>query len=90
MKKLAISLAMVISTGVVFAQNQYKTEFKNSPESYIEIQVGSNDVQIIGHDKDEIIITTDFAGEYVDEPVKMRKEKPERAEGLKPLVLWLN
>jgi hypothetical protein len=69
----------------ILAQNQYKTSFKNSPESEIVIQVGSNEVQIIGHEKDEIIITTDFAGEYVDEPVKMRKERPERAEGLKAI-----
>ena len=86
MKKIAISLAIVISAGAAVAQNEYKTTFKNSPDSEIEIQVGSNDVKIIGHDKNEIIITTDFSGEYIDEPVKMRKEKPERAEGLKALT----
>jgi hypothetical protein len=85
MKKFAIVFGMLISSGVMLAQNQYKTEFKNSPDSEITIQVGSNDVQIIGHDKDEIIITTDFAGKYLDEPVEMRKERPDRAEGLKAI-----
>jgi len=85
MKKFAIVIGMLISSGVLLAQGQYKTEFKNSPDSEITIQVGSNDVQIIGHDKDEIIITTDFAGKYVDEPVEMRKERPDRAEGLKAI-----
>lgn len=85
MKKLAISLALVFSVGLLYAQNEYKTEMKNSPDTEIVIQVGSNEVQIIGHDKNEIIITTDFAGKYVDEPVKMRQERPERAEGLKAI-----
>jgi len=70
---------------VILAQNEYKTEMKNSPDSHIEIQIGTNSVQIVGHDKDEIIITTDFSGAYIDEPVKMGKEKPERAEGLKSI-----
>ncbi len=85
MKKLAIILGIVIFPGMLRGQNEYKTAFKNSPDSEIIIQVGSNDVQIIGHDKNEIIITTDFAGEYVDEPVKMKKERPDRAEGLKAI-----
>lgn len=72
---------------LLLAQNEYKTEFKNNPDYQIEIQVGSNNVEIIGHDKNEIIITTDFTGEYVDEPVQMRKERPQRADGLKPITV---
>lgn len=86
MKKILVGLLLIVIATTVNAQNEYKAELKNSPDSHIEIQVGSNLVQIIGHDKDEIIITTDFAGEYVDEPVQMRKEKPDRAAGLKPLT----
>jgi hypothetical protein len=90
MKKLAIGLVMVITAGAAFAQNEYKTQMKNDPESEIEIQVGSNEVEIIGHDKDEIIITTDFKGQYIDEPVEMRKERPDRAEGLKAISVSAN
>jgi hypothetical protein len=49
------------------------------------IQVGSNEVEIVGHDKDLIMITTDFEGAYVDEPVKMQTGRPDRAEGLKAI-----
>jgi hypothetical protein len=87
MKKLAISLILVLVGQIVLAQNEYKTEMKNSPDSRIEIQVGSETVHIIGHDKDEIFITTDFSGEYVDEPSKQKKKTPERAAGLKPLTM---
>jgi hypothetical protein len=86
MKKLAISLILVLSGQLILAQNEYKTELKNSPNSTIEIQVGSQTVQIIGHDKDEIIITTDFSGDFVDTPQGKKKEAPERAKGLKPLT----
>ena len=85
MKRLAISLIMICIYQLSFSQGEYKIDMKNSPESHIEIQVGTNDVKIIGHDKDEIIITTDFAGEYIDEPAGQRKEKPQRAAGLKPI-----
>lgn len=84
MKKLAISLLVMTTGYFVLAQNEYKTEMQNSPDSRIEIQIGSQNVTIIGHDKNEIIITTDFAGEYVDEPVK-HKKAPERAAGLQPI-----
>ncbi len=87
MKKLAAVLIMMAPGSILMAQNEYKTEFKNDPDYQIEIQVGTDNVEIIGHDKDEIIITTDFAGEYVDEPVQMRKERPQRADGLKPLTV---
>jgi len=86
MKKILIGLALLISVNIASAQNEYRAELKNSPDTHIEIQVGSNIVQIVGHAKDEIIITTDFAGDYIDEPVQMRKEQPERAQGLKPLT----
>ena len=84
MKKLAISLMLMTTGYLVLAQQEYKTEMENSPDSRIEIQVGSQNITIIGHDKDEIIITTDFSGEYLDEPVK-HKEAPDRAEGLQPI-----
>jgi len=57
---------------------------KNNPASHIEIQVGSQNVTIIGHDKNEIIISTDFSGEYIDKPIK-HKEAPDRAAGLQPI-----
>lgn len=75
---------MLIPVGLLHAQNEYRAELKNDDDSQIEIQIGSETVTIIGHDKDEIIITTDFSGEYVDEPVK-HKKPPERAAGLKPI-----
>jgi hypothetical protein len=87
MKKLAAGLILMMPGSLLLAQNEYKTEFKNNPDYQIEIQVGSNNVEIIGHDKNEIIITTDFTGEYVDEPVQMRKERPQRADGLKPITV---
>ena len=88
MKKLAISLVLMVSGYIVLAQNEYKTEIKNSPDSKIEIQVGSETVRIIGHDKDEIIISTDFVGEFVDSPKEKNKQKtPDRASGLKPLTM---
>lgn len=86
MKKLAISFILVLSGQIILAQNEYKTQMKNSPDSNIEIQVGSETVHIIGHDKDEICITTDFSGDYIDEPSKQKKKTPERAAGLKPLT----
>ena len=85
MKKLAMSLILMIPCSFLLAQNEYKTEMNNSPKSEIEIQVGSNNVRIIGHDKNEIIITTDFSGKYVDEPIQQKKETPDRAAGLKPI-----
>ena len=85
MKKLAISLMLMATGYPVLAQSEYKTEMENSPDSRIEIQIGSQNVTIIGHDKNEIIITTDFTGEYIDEPVK-HKKAPERAEGLQPII----
>ena len=85
MKKLIIAVLVLCSGNLIMAQNEYKTEMKNSPESYIEIQVGTNDVQIIGHDKDEIVITTNFDGKYIDETTGQKKDVPERASGLKPI-----
>lgn len=84
MKKIMIVAVLVFVGHVMLAQNEYKTEMKNSPKSSIEIQIGSQNITIIGHDKNEIIITTDFSGEYIDEPVKHQKA-PERAAGLKPI-----
>ncbi len=86
MKKLAISLMLIAMGHLMMAQNQYKTEMKNSPNSTIDIQVGSDNVVIIGHDKNEIIITTDFKGEYIDVPTGQKKQVPDRAAGLKPLT----
>ncbi len=86
MKKLAISLILVLSGQIILAQNEYKAELKNSPDTNIEIMVGSESVQIIGHDKDEIRITTDFSGDFVDTPAGKKKQAPERAAGLKPLT----
>lgn len=85
MKKLAVSLILVLCGQIILAQNEYKTEMKNSPNTHIEIMVGSETVQIIGHDKDEIRITTDFSGDFVDTPTGKKKQAPERAAGLKPL-----
>ena len=85
MKKLAISVILLFAGQAIIAQNEYKTNMKNSPDTHIEIQVGSENVRILGHDKDEIIITTDFAGEYVDEPSGQKKTAPDRAAGLKPM-----
>ena len=87
MKQLIVSLAFMLAMQFAQAQNEYKTEMKNSPDSNIEIQVGSETVRIIGHDKNEIIITTDFSGEYIDEPSKQKKKTPDRAAGLKPLTM---
>lgn len=88
MKKLAISLMLMVTGYVVLAQNEYRTPMKNNADSKIEIQVGSETVRIIGHDKDEIIITTDFVGEFVDSPKEKNKQKsPDRAAGLKPLSM---
>ena len=86
MKKLAIGLMLISMGQLLLAQNQYKTEMKNSPNSTIDIQVGSDNVLIIGHDKNEIIIKTDFKGEYIDEPTGKKKAVPDRAAGLKPLT----
>jgi len=86
MKKLAISMILLCTGQMIMAQNAYKTEMKNSPDSQIEIQIGSKDVTIIGHDKNEIIITTDFSGDYVDEPMKPKKA-PDRAAGLQPIAV---
>lgn len=86
MKKLAISLILVLSGQLILAQNEYKAELKNSPNTNIEIMVGSESVQIIGHDKDEIRITTDFSGKFIDTPTGKKKQAPERAAGLKPLT----
>jgi hypothetical protein len=85
MKKIAIGLILVFCAGLVAAQNEYKANLKNSAESEVLIQVGSNEVEIVGHDKDLIMITTDFEGAYVDEPVKMQTGRPDRAEGLKAI-----
>lgn len=85
MKKIIMSLILMIPVSFLLAQNEYKSEMKNSPESEIEIQVGSNNVKIIGHDKNEIIISTAFSGKYVDEPMKQKNEAPDRAAGLKPI-----
>jgi len=83
---VSIAFANLIFAGhLILAQNEYKTEMKNSVKSSIEIQIGSENITIIGHDKDEIVITTDFSGDYIDEPVK-HKKPPERAAGLKPIT----
>ena len=85
MKKLALSIILISVGYIVQAQNEYKTAMKNSPDTRIEIQVGSNTVDIRGHDKDEIIIQTEFKGEYIVVPDGEKKESPERAAGLKPI-----
>lgn len=85
MKKLMISAILIFTGQVIFAQNEYKTEMKNNSDSHIEIQVGTQKVTIIGHEKDEIIILTNFAGEYIDAPTGQMKEVPQRAAGLKPI-----
>jgi hypothetical protein len=87
MKKLAVSLMIMMTGYVVFAQNEYKTALKNNPDSRIEIQIGSQNVDIRGHDKDEIIIHTEFKGEYVDVPSGTKKQVPDRASGLKPITV---
>lgn len=86
MKKLVVIISLIFAGQLILAQNEYKTELKNNSNSEIEIQIGSQNVTIIGHDKNEIIITTDFVGEYVDELVKQKKEIPDRAAGLKPIT----
>jgi hypothetical protein len=85
MKNLMISVMLLFTSNMISAQNEYKTDMKNSPETSIEIQVGSENVKIIGHAKDEIIITTDFEGSYVDMPSGKKKPVPDRAAGLKPI-----
>ncbi|MCG8307272.1 MAG: DUF4097 domain-containing protein [Cytophagales bacterium] len=85
MKKLILCITFLLTVQVIVAQSTYKTEMENGSDSYIEIQIGTRSVTIIGHDKDEIIITTDFSGEYIDEPVGQTKEVPQRASGLKPI-----
>ena len=85
MKNLAISVLLMITYQVINAQSEYKTIMKNSSDTHIEIQVGSQNVRIVGHDKDEIMITTDFVGKYLDEPATQKKSTPDRAAGLKPI-----
>ncbi len=85
-KQLIVCLAFIITAQYARAQNEYKIEMANSPDSKIEIHVGSKNVFIIGHDKDEIIISTDFSGEFVDVPKEEIADIPERASGLKPLA----
>ena len=63
MKKLILCITFLLTVQVIVAQSTYKTEMENGSDSYIEIQIGTRSVTIIGHDKDEIIITTDFSGE---------------------------
>ena len=87
MKNLVISVMMLLLSQVINAQNEYKTDMKNSPDTLIEIQVGSQNVRIIGHAKDQIIITTDFTGSFVDEPSGQKKSVPDRAAGLKPITV---
>ena len=40
MKNLVISVLLLFTYQVISAQNEYKTDMKNSPDSQIEIQVG--------------------------------------------------
>ena len=87
MKKIWISVMLLLSSQMIYAQNEYKTSMKNTMESRIEIHVGSNNVRIIGHDKDEIVITTDFTGSFVGDPPQKQKQIPDRAAGLKPITV---
>ena len=86
MKKLAVGFIMVLTGYAVFAQNEYKTALKNTQDSRIEILVGSQNMEIRGHDKDEVIIQSDFKGEYIDLPTGEKKQVPDRAAGLKPVT----
>lgn len=66
MKKLAISFILALTGHFIQAQNEYKTEMKNSPDSNIEIMGGFDTLQIIGHNKDEIIVISTFSGNYLN------------------------
>lgn len=86
----------MLVTNVVLAQKTYKTEFDNSSTSSMEISLNANKVTIIGHDKNEIIIEslgTKTLDKEKDEYIKQQEkgdERPERAEGLKPLTPTMN
>ncbi len=87
MKNLMLSLVFISVANYVIGQNEYKIEMKNSPDSKIDIQFGAKKIKIVGHDKNEIIITTDFKGEFPETtPTKENGDLPDRAVGLKPLV----
>lgn len=86
MKKLAISFILALTGHFIQAQNEYKTEMKNSPDSNIEIMGGFDTLQIIGHNKDEIIVISTFSGNYLNIPYTKKQVLPDRASGLKQLT----
>lgn len=100
MKRILLAGIVVMASLQAIGQNIYKTNFSNSPSNRIEIQAASDDVQIIGHDSDEIIIeTTVKPGSSPVRELPVAPTPPfgnnnedrgaetnERAQGLKPLT----
>lgn len=85
MKKIVLTLIISTSFGLAQAQDAYRTGFQNTADNKIEILAGSNQVVIIGHDQNEIIIESDFKGNGAAAAIEQSKPSPERAKGLKPL-----
>ncbi len=87
MKKL-ILVIIALSTSIWVSAQNYRTEFENTSSNKIDIMACSHDVTIIGHDKNEIIIETNYKGDGKPQPQppKPTKEPSERAKGLQPLT----
>jgi hypothetical protein len=93
MKFHIVIFAFLVTLSNVFAQNEYRTSLNNDEASKVEILQGPMELIIVGHNSDEVIIETNYSSKNetgktglkpVDTPPQ--KEKPDRAEGLKPLA----
>lgn len=99
MKKIFIAGIATAIAVQAMGQNIYKTNFSNTPGNRVEIRAGSEEVIIVGHDRDEIIIETTVKPSSKPAPIaprphvqdlKMSTERSmnqdDRAKGLKPLT----
>ncbi len=90
MKKIAIVFAIMALGITSKAQQPFKAEFPNGSDGTIEISLSTDEIIIEGTNSNEITIqglgqeNPDFGKQVIkeDEP----KEKPKRAEGLKPIT----
>jgi hypothetical protein len=88
MKKLTVIIALLVLSNLAMAQT-YRTSFNNHAGNVVKIEAASENITIIGHDKNEILIEAVLQQKGQEKPDKpQRPDRPtsDRAQGLKPMT----
>jgi hypothetical protein len=84
--KIQYLLTALLLPVIGMAQKTYTTTFTNEPGHTVVFNVGSEHMTVIGHDRNEIVIETDFRGAPASAPSAPKPGAPARASGLRPLT----